>query len=67
MISKGWRQPVLHDQASVAFTVLRDMGQVRWKVGALSFKGADFQLYSQWHSLGDCLQGHGRGTELADV
>lgn len=52
------------------FAVLRDMGQVRNKVRPLNFREKKLPLLqggSQRDSLGDCCQGQGKKTELADL
>ena len=52
------------------FAVLRDMGQAKSKVRTLNFRKAKFQLFKELVNrtpLGNCPQGQGSRTELADL
>ena len=57
------------DHALVEFALLREMGQAKSKVRTLNFRKANLQLFKEslCDSLGNCKQGEGSRTELADL
>lgn len=53
------------DYALVELTVLRNMGQAMIRVKHLNFRRGNFQLFSGWDPLGNCLQEQRSWRELA--